>query len=494
MRFRWLLLLPSFLSVFLFSVAAQAGQLQSWRFENEQNRLVFTTRGGVQPKAQLLANPARVVIDLPGISLDKRTASQLLRGGFQEIRVGQLDNQTTRIVIELAPGYTLDPQGVKFRGATDTQWSVDLPKPERISLSDRPLPPISPSSGNQSYQPLPPLLGTPNGPVLISSTGQLATIQSVELGSGGTQLLIRADQPVRASSSWDSRANAYKITISGARLADQVKGPQLDASSSISGVRLRQQDSRTVVILVQPGAGTQIGELNQLSDQLLVLQLQPTKPVTPPTASIPVPPPDKTTPQLPPALNNPSVPLPRVPKGRIVVLVDPGHGGPDPGAIGIGGLREKDIVMSISQQVASLLEQQGIQAVLTRTGDQDLDLAPRVSMAERANANVFVSIHANAINMSRPDINGLETYYYSSGARLARTIHNSILQNVDVKDRGVRTARFYVLRRTSMPSVLIEVGFVTGREDAAKLSSAAYRSQMAQAIARGILQYLQQGS
>jgi N-acetylmuramoyl-L-alanine amidase len=177
-----------------------------------------------------------------------------------------------------------------------------------------------------------------------------------------------------------------------------------------------------------------------------------------------------------------------------VVLVDPGHGGPDPGAIGIGGLREKDIVMSISQQVASLLEQQGIQAVLTRTGDQDLDLAPRVSMAERANANVFVSIHANAINMSRPDINGLETYYYSSGARLARTIHNSILQNVDVKDRGVRTARFYVLRRTSMPSVLIEVGFVTGREDAAKLSSAAYRSQMAQAIARGILQYLQQGS
>jgi N-acetylmuramoyl-L-alanine amidase len=177
-------------------------------------------------------------------------------------------------------------------------------------------------------------------------------------------------------------------------------------------------------------------------------------------------------------------------------MVDPGHGGPDPGAIGIGGLQEKGVVMSIAQQVATILDRQGIQAVLTRTGDYDFDLEPRVAMAERMNANLFVSIHANAIDMSRPDVNGLETYYYSSpsSGRLAKMIHNSILQGVDIQDRGVRTARFYVLRRTTMPSVLIEVGFVTGREDAAKLANPGYQSQMAQAIARGILQYLQQTS
>jgi N-acetylmuramoyl-L-alanine amidase len=257
------------------------------------------------------------------------------------------------------------------------------------------------------------------------------------------------------------------------------------------------------VILIQPGTSTQIGELNQLNDQLLALQLQQTRGATPSISSIPVPlpertspvlPPDRTSPVLPPAINNPPASFPRVPSGRVIVIVDPGHGGPDPGAIGIGGLREKDIVMSIAQQVASLLDQQGVQAVLTRTGDYDLDLEPRVSMAERMNADVFVSIHANAISLSRPDINGLETYYYSNGQRLAQTIHNSILQGVDVGNRGVRNARFYVLRRTSMPSVLVEVGFVTGREDAAKLSSSAYQSQMAQAIARGILQYLQQTS
>jgi N-acetylmuramoyl-L-alanine amidase len=248
------------------------------------------------------------------------------------------------------------------------------------------------------------------------------------------------------------------------------------------------------VILVKPSTGTQIRELNQLNDQLLAVQLQQTRPVTPPISSIPVPPPDRTSPVLPPATSNPPTPFPGVPNGRIIVVVDPGHGGPDPGAIGIGGLRETDIVLPIAQQVATLLEQQGIQAVLTRTGEYDLDLPPRVAMAQRMNANLFVSIHANAISLSRPDVNGLETYYYSNGQRLARTIHNSILQSLDIRDRGVRTARFYVLRRTSMPSVLVEVGFVTGREDAAKLSDPTYRSQMAQAIARGILQYLQQSS
>ena len=93
--------------------------------------------------------------------------------------------------------------------------------------------------------------------------------------------------------------------------------------------------------------------------------------------------------------------------------------------------------------------------------------------------------------MSRPDVNGLETYYYDSGQTLARSIHSSILQNINVRDRQVRRARFYVLRKSAIPSVLVEVGFVTGAEDSARLKTTAYQNQMADAIARGILQYLQ---
>ncbi|MEM9136820.1 MAG: N-acetylmuramoyl-L-alanine amidase, partial [Cyanobacteria bacterium P01_F01_bin.42] len=109
-----------------------------------------------------------------------------------------------------------------------------------------------------------------------------------------------------------------------------------------------------------------------------------------------------------------------------------------------------------------------------------------------ARANAFVSIHANAISASRPDVNGLETYYYatSSGYRLARNIHTSILRNVSIGDRGIRQARFYVLRQTTMPAVLVETGFITGARDSRNLKSKSYQQQIAKGIADGIISYL----
>ena len=94
--------------------------------------------------------------------------------------------------------------------------------------------------------------------------------------------------------------------------------------------------------------------------------------------------------------------LPDVPRGRYRVVIDPGHGGPDPGAVGIRGIREAEIVLDISLQVARLLEAKGVQVTLTRTAEVDVDLPPRVALANRLGATAFVSIHANAISMSRP--------------------------------------------------------------------------------------------
>lgn len=181
---------------------------------------------------------------------------------------------------------------------------------------------------------------------------------------------------------------------------------------------------------------------------------------------------------------------PPVRDGRVLVVVDPGHGGADPGAVGIGGIHEADIVLDIAQEVVALLEEAGLQAVLTRQDDREIDLQPRVDLAESVNADVFVSIHANAISLSRPDVNGIETYYYDTGVSLASSIHNSLVNATGMNDRGIRQARFYVLTRTSMPAVLVEVGFVTGEEDAARLSNAAMRDQIAGGIAQGILRYL----
>lgn len=179
---------------------------------------------------------------------------------------------------------------------------------------------------------------------------------------------------------------------------------------------------------------------------------------------------------------------------RVMVMLDPGHGGVDPGAVGIGGLQEKIVVISVAHHVAQVLQSQGVMVQMTRQGDQTVDLQPRVDMAEAADATLFVSIHANAVNMQRPEVNGLETYYYSdSGFRLASVLHNRVLNTMAMNDRGVRQARFFVLRRTSMPAALIEIGFVTGAADAPKLRDPNWQAQMGQAIAAGILDYIRAG-
>ena len=185
--------------------------------------------------------------------------------------------------------------------------------------------------------------------------------------------------------------------------------------------------------------------------------------------------------------------LPNVPYGKYKVVIDPGHGGSDPGAVGINGLKETDIVLEVSKKVSEFLTNKGVKTMLTRKYERTLDLQPRVSKANKSKANAFVSIHANATRGKRSDVNGLETYYYSGskGYSLAKNIHQQILiTSSQSPDRGVRRSRFYVIRKTSMPAALVEIGFVTGTYDAALLRQKAYRDKMSFAIAKGILNYL----
>ncbi|HEY9851180.1 MAG TPA: N-acetylmuramoyl-L-alanine amidase [Leptolyngbyaceae cyanobacterium] len=584
-KFHWLLS-STVLSLFLLSSPALAGRLQSWRFDANQNRLVFTTDSGVQPKAQLLFNPTRLVIDLPGTNFNRRTIYQQLRGAMRVLRIGQLDSQTTRLVIELDPGYTLDPKLVQFQGISPSQWMVQLPAPVRTQEQANNSSPdgvditaSGPSSATQvqdvqvtpdgffirtsganpefhvrrssdrttidvelqnaslssqlsskelsvdrnnngvnrvqvaQLETTPPMVrltlqvngDSPDWQARVSSLGgiivlptlgedstssqgnsdRLATIQSVEVS--GNQLLVRADRAITYNSGWDRSSGAYRITLSSAKLSNRIKEPQPNANSPVLRVRVRQENPSTVVVLVLPASGVQIGDVNQPTPQLLALSLQN-------STAIAVPPPSNTFSIAESTPNYPRTLPTRRPNARTVVVVDIGHGGKDVGAIGIGGLREKDVILPIGREVARILEQNGIQVVMTRDDDYFVDLAPRVAIAKRVNADVFVSIHANAINLTRTDISGLETYYYGSSEseRLARTIHDTILQSINIQDRRVRQARFYVLRHNPMPAVLVEVGFVTGAEDAPRLATPAYQNQMAEAIARGILQYVRQ--
>jgi len=185
--------------------------------------------------------------------------------------------------------------------------------------------------------------------------------------------------------------------------------------------------------------------------------------------------------------------LPNVKRNKFLVVIDPGHGGDDPGAIGIGGIRETDVVLEVSKIVEDLLSDKGVKVKLTRKNEIDLDLPPRVSFANNTNADIFVSIHANASRGKRRDINGLETFYFRGykGRLLAKKIQKQILRvSPGSPDRGVKQGRFYVIKNTSMPAVLVEIGFLTGRLDARRLEKTAHRKRIAYAIAKGILEYL----
>jgi beta-lactamase class A len=133
-KVRWLL--PSLMGVFLLSSPAKAGSLESWNFNPNLRQLNLMTDEGIQPKVFLIANPTRLVIDLPGIIQGRSQTQKRTEASIQEIRVGQLDTQTTRMVVELAPGYTLDPKKVRVRADSPTRWSVQLPTPERLSDED----------------------------------------------------------------------------------------------------------------------------------------------------------------------------------------------------------------------------------------------------------------------------------------------------------------------------------------------------------------------
>ena len=436
---------------------------------------------------------------------------------MQEVRVGQLNEQTARIVIELAPGYTLDPQQVQVRGETSRRWFVQLPE---LTTAEEDSPRSAPSSqrGDQQPSQFSNRVTAENDDDSLSAGQQTAKVQSNVATADGFFIRVSGETPkVRLSR---SRPRDPKRTIT-LELPDSIIASDLTPASlpenrySIESWDVSQSDS-TVFITMTLGddspdwqtIGTEIGnslrgssvlpegvEIRDIPDSSTRADIsEPAEQVTarplerPSAVRIP-----NSSDRLPTTSSEASsTDLPQVSQGRIVVALDPGHGGRDPGAVGIGGLQEKQVIFPISQQVAAILRQQGVEVVMTRNSDIELDLDPRVQIAERADADLFVSIHANAINLSRPDVNGLETYYYSNaGARFARTVHDIVLRSMGMRDRRVRQARFYVIRRTSMPAILIEVGFVTGAEDIHNLRDPEWRSQMANAIARGILIHIQ---
>lgn len=173
--------------------------------------------------------------------------------------------------------------------------------------------------------------------------------------------------------------------------------------------------------------------------------------------------------------------------GKKYIVIDPGHGGSDCGAMR-NGIYEKDITLDVSKRVVSLLEKKGYVVKMTRTNDKYVSLQDRVTISEEFKPDIFVSIHVNSSNSDSPT--GLETHYYKDNSlKLAKNIHAAMLNNINSKDRGLFKSRFYVINHTTAPAVLVEIGFISSPVERAQLVSESRKQATAKAIAEGIYEY-----
>ncbi len=215
------------------------------------------------------------------------------------------------------------------------------------------------------------------------------------------------------------------------------------------------------------------------------------------------------------------------------IMIDAGHGGKDPGASGVGGIKEKDVNLDFALILGRELKKEGFDVIYTRTTDKFIALEDRTAMANVQKADLFISIHCNAIGI--PGFSGMETYYLDLATSkdavrvaarenavstksisdlqviltdlmlnsklkeskdLAKATHARMSRGIKakypVKDNGVRSAPFYVLMGAKMPAVLVELGYITNAAEAKRLQSDAYLSHIAKGISQGVLAYKRQ--
>jgi N-acetylmuramoyl-L-alanine amidase len=169
----------------------------------------------------------------------------------------------------------------------------------------------------------------------------------------------------------------------------------------------------------------------------------------------------------------------------ITVVIDAGHGGHDRGGIPGQRVAEKDMTLDVAQRLRNVLSARGYRVVMTRDSDVFVPLGTRVAIANSYRNAIFVCIHFNATG--RRGASGIETYFYSRDSLpLASAIHYYVAGGAPSDNRGVRRRGYYVLRKTSIPSVLVECGFLTNPTEAAYAQSVSYRQKLAEEIAAGV--------
>lgn len=397
--------------------------------------LIKTTERVRADARRLEELPPRVVVDIEDAQLARSLVERSVNAnqlGVARVRLAQFqdDPAIARVVLDLS-----DPQ---------SSWEARY-SPELGGVLVRPAAAVA--------QPV----GTP------------ITLQSAQLTPEG--IVFSADQPPRFTTGWEN-PNEYRLVFTPAQLPENFVGPVLDVTSPIDNLKINQTDERTVVALIRVLPGTRVGDPRALDPERrrilipLIQRGQDSGPL-PGTESFGV-----------------------LPNGNGTrVVLDAGHGGKDPGAQRFG-VNEKDLTLDIVRRLNNKLRELGFNTTMTRGTDNFISLGDRVSITNANQAQLFVSIHINAMP-ARDDIQGIETYYSNPrSARLAYVLHRRLVARTGKPDRGVRVRSLYVTRQNSVPAVLLEVGFISNAAERNQLVSADYQNVIVEAVAQGLQEYL----
>lgn len=377
--------------------------------------------------------------------------------------------------------------------------------------------------------------GTREEPALPSDPSDKALLTAVRFLSSKTYTRVMMDlsrearYEIHSLKEEDSKGLPPRIyvDIAGARLATGSKEPIQVQDGLLRQVRVGQFSQNVVRVVL---------DMNSLRDHKvfllpdpyrLVIDIHGQKGVDPLSSAA------RGRADAPSGKGNSRSSTPAMVGIRKVVL-DPGHGGKDPGAIGVGGIAEKDIVLSVAKKLAAKLRKEmGIEVVLTREDDRYVPLEDRTAIANAEDADLFISLHMNA--SPNTDAKGLETYYLDNtndeaamrlAARengtsrkdisdlqfilsdmtqnmkledsiaLAHRVHGSLVSNMskkmgEVKDLGVKKALFYVLVGARMPSVLVEMFFITNKTEGRAMTRNSHQQSLVEALYQGVKEYNQ---
>lgn len=401
------------------------------------------TTGPIGYNVFALQEPTRVVVDLIGATVDGARELPVASRFASKVRVSQFAQDVVRVVVELQGTTTAALLTSRLDGAVEGDA---VPGPDgRVSFVLNPLTGVTLQGDTEE-------------------ASELANVTNVAvLQDGGTEyVLIETDAPMRPSLRRLRKPERLVLDLPGMQVARSLG---LTASDLRDGIVVAVRAGQA-----EPTVSRIVVELDQIAEYYLMLSADGRRAV---------------------------LALRRSPLAGRTVVVDPGHGGRDPGAVGYAGTYEKDVTLAIALMVAGMLEKAGATVVMTRHEDTTVELAARSALANAVGADAFVSIHADAVGFGRI-ASGTSTFYFpendgatdsSLNRRYAEAVHAEVLRMLGLRDRGVHQRAFHVVRDTMMPAALVEVGFIDNPDEEKLLVDPDFQARAAAGIVQGIVRF-----